>query len=91
LFPSIVDDTHIIGSLSILSFAYGHFQTKLCAIGLSIQPQKFVTWSPSGLPPDFNTPFQFTTPFEGIRILRVPLGTITFTSSFIKKTLQEDV
>jgi len=38
LFPSIVNDTHIIGPLSILSFAYEHFQTKLCAIRLSIQP-----------------------------------------------------
>jgi hypothetical protein len=25
LFPSIVDDTHIIGPLSIVSFAYEHF------------------------------------------------------------------
>ncbi len=33
LFPSIVDDTHIIGPLSIVSFGYEHFQTKLCAIG----------------------------------------------------------
>jgi hypothetical protein len=61
LFPSIVDDTHIIGPFSIVSFAYEHFQTKLHVIGLSIQPHKCVAWSPSGLLLDFNTPSQFTT------------------------------
>jgi hypothetical protein len=56
LFPSIVDGIHIIGHLSIVSSAYKHFKTKLCVIGIFIQPQK------SGLPLDFNTPSQFTTP-----------------------------
>jgi len=53
-------------------------------IGLSIQPQKCVVWSPFNLPLDFNTPS------KGIRVLGVPLGTLTFTSSFIKDALQED-
>jgi hypothetical protein len=61
LFPSIVDDTHIIGSFFIVSFAYEHIQTKFHAVGLFIQPHKCVTWSPSGLLLDFNTPSQFTT------------------------------
>jgi hypothetical protein len=33
-FPSIAHDTHIIGPLLIVSYAYDHFQTELCAIGL---------------------------------------------------------
>jgi hypothetical protein len=37
LFPSIIDDIQIIGPLSIVSFAYEHFQTKLRVINLSIQ------------------------------------------------------
>jgi hypothetical protein len=56
LFPSIVDDTHIIRTLSIISYAYEHFQTKLYVIGLYIQPQKCIARSPSGLPLNFNTP-----------------------------------
>ncbi len=55
LFPSIVDDIHIIGPPSIVSFTYEHFQIKLCVIVLSIQPYKCVAWSPSCLPLDFNT------------------------------------
>jgi hypothetical protein len=38
LFPSIVDDTHIINPLSIVSFTYEHFQIELYVISLSIQP-----------------------------------------------------
>jgi hypothetical protein len=55
LFSSIVKEIHIIGSLSIVSFAYEHLQIKFCAIGIFIQPHKCVAWSPSGLLPNFNT------------------------------------
>ncbi len=60
-------------------------------IGLSIQPHKCVAWSHFGLLFDFNAPSQFTTPSKRIRILGVPLGTSSFTSSFIKDALLEDV
>jgi hypothetical protein len=56
LFPSIVDDIHIISPFSIVSSAYEHFQTELHAIGLSIHPSKCVTWSSSSLPSNVNTP-----------------------------------
>jgi len=75
----------------IVSFTYKHFQTKLHVIDFSIQVQKCVAWSPFGLFPDFNTPSQFYTPSKGIKILRVPLGTSSFTSSFIKDVLLKDV
>jgi hypothetical protein len=39
LFPSIIaNDIHIIGPLSIVSYAYEHSKTELRAIGLFIQP-----------------------------------------------------
>jgi hypothetical protein len=91
VFSSIVDDTHIISPPSIVSSPYEHFQTKLCAINLSIQHQKCVMWSPSSLSLNFNTPSQFTTPSKGIRILGVLFNTSLFTSSFIKDALLDDV
>ncbi len=75
---------------STISYAYEHFKTKLCVIGFSIQLQKCGAQSPSSMPPNFNTPSQFTTPFEWIKVVGVSLGIVTFTSSFIKKVLQED-
>ncbi len=56
LFPSIIDNTQIIGPFSIVSFAYEHFQIELHATGLFNQPHKRVTGSPFGLLFDFNTP-----------------------------------
>ncbi len=91
LFPAIVDDTHIVSFLSIVSSTYEHFQTKLHVISLFIQLHKCVAWSPFCLLFDFNTPSQFTTPSKRIRILGIPLGTSSFTSSFIKNALLEDV
>jgi hypothetical protein len=91
LFPSIIDDNHIIGPPSIISFAYEHFQIEFCAIGLSIQLLKCVAWSLSGLSFDLDTPSQFNTPLKGIRVLGVPLNTSSFKSSFIKNILLEDV
>jgi len=52
---------------------------------------KSVTWSPSGLLFNFDTPSLFNTPSIGIRVLGVPLGTSSFTSTFVKKNLLEDV
>ncbi len=60
-------------------------------IGLFIQLWKCVTWSPLVLLPNFDTPSQFSTPLEGIKVLGVPLGTSSFKSSFIKDTLLEDI
>jgi hypothetical protein len=55
-FPFITNDTHIIGAPSIVSSEYEHFETKFHAISLFIQLQKYVTWSPSCVPPNFDTP-----------------------------------
>jgi hypothetical protein len=90
LFPFIVDDSHIIGP-SIVSFAYEHFQTKFHGISLSMQPIKCVAWVPFSLSPNFDTWSLFYTPSKGIRVLGVPLGSSSFTSSFIKDVLLEDV
>jgi hypothetical protein len=54
LFPSVVDDIHIIGPLSIGSRAHEYFQIKLHVIGLFIQLEKCIAWSPFGLPSNFN-------------------------------------
>jgi hypothetical protein len=85
LFPSIINDTHIIGPFSIVSYAYEHFQTKFRRIDFSNQPQKCAAWSPFDLAPNFDTPS------KGIRVLGVPLGISSFTFISIKDVLLEDV
>ncbi len=90
LFPSIINDIHIIGPPSIISSTYEHFQIELCAIGFFYLTLEMCNM-PLVLSPNFNTPSQFNTPLEGIKILGVPLGTSSFKSSFIKNILLKDV
>jgi hypothetical protein len=91
LFPFITNVIRIISPPLIVSFTHEHFQTKLCMIGFFIQPQKCATWSPFTLLLNFNTPSLLNTPSKGIMGLGVPLGISSFTSSFIKDVLLEDV
>ncbi len=72
-------------------YALEHFQTELHAIGVFIKLYKCVAWSRSNLLFNFNTPSQFITPLEKIRVLGVPLGTSSFISSLIKNVLLKDV
>jgi len=91
LFPSILNNTHIIGPSSIVSFAYEKFLIELRGIDLSTQPKKCVAWSLSSLPFNCDASSQFNTPSKGIKVFGVPSGTSSFKSSFIKDTLLKDV
>jgi len=82
---------HIVSPSSIVPFAYEHFQNEFHKIGLFIQTHKCATWPPSSLPPNFDTSSLFNTMLEGIKVLGVPLGTSSFTLSFIKDVLLKDV
>ncbi len=55
VFPSILDDIHIIGPTQIVSHVFEHFASPLALVGLTIQPHKCATWSPS-------TPSKFSLP-----------------------------
>ncbi len=65
--------------------------TEFYVISIFIQLYNRVAWSPSGLSLNFDTPIQFNTTLEGINVLGVPLGTSSFTSSFINDALRKDV
>ncbi len=48
--------------------------------------QKCLTWSLSGLLFRFSLPFGFCYPFDGIRVLNVLFGFVSFSSSFLQAT-----
>jgi hypothetical protein len=91
LFPSIIDDTHIIGHVSIVSQVFHHYSSQLDLIGLAIQPHKCATRFPLRLPSGFSPTSRFCTPIEGIKVLGVPLGSFSFTSSFFQDALDNVV
>ena len=44
-FPSVADDTHIVGPPARVVEAFSHFVVQLALLGLSVQPPKCVAWS----------------------------------------------
>jgi hypothetical protein len=59
-------------------------------MGLFVQPHKCSAWALSGLPPGFIPLIEFCYHFNGIRILGVPFGFISF-AFFLQGALSEDV
>jgi hypothetical protein len=56
LFFFIVDDTHIIRLVLVISQAFHHFSFQLDLVGLAVQTHKCVTWFLLGLPLGFSPP-----------------------------------
>ncbi len=62
VFPSLVDDTHIVGPASTVVLAFLQLQKELSTVGPSVQPMKCVAWSPQGLDHFISLAHGFITP-----------------------------
>jgi len=60
-------------------------------VGLAVQPYKWAIWSLSGLHLRFSLPSSLCTPIGGIRVLGVPLGSLSFMSFVFQNVLDNDV
>jgi hypothetical protein len=49
VFPSLTDDTHIVGFLNEIIPTFDHLSTQLTLIGLNVKVSKCKFWSPSGI------------------------------------------
>jgi hypothetical protein len=47
VFPSLANDTHIMGPLSEITHAFDHLLTQLTLVGLKVKVSKCKLWSPS--------------------------------------------
>jgi len=47
VFPSLVDDTHIMGPMSKIVLAFDHLSIQLALVGLTVKMSKCKLWSPS--------------------------------------------
>jgi hypothetical protein len=74
IFPSLVDDIHIIGLAFIVHLAFDHFVFQLVLMGLMVQPYKYLAWSPSSLHLGFYRTIDFYYPLDDINVLGIPLG-----------------
>jgi hypothetical protein len=48
IFPSLVDDTHIMGPMNEITHAFDHLLTQLALVGLRVKVAKCKFWSPLG-------------------------------------------
>ncbi len=56
VFPSLVDDTHIVGPMSEITCAFDHLLTQLALVGLKFKVSKCKLWSPLGIFPSIKIP-----------------------------------
>jgi hypothetical protein len=49
VFPSLVDDTYIVGPMSEITCAFDHLLTQLALVGLKVKVSKCKFWSPLGI------------------------------------------
>lgn len=59
LFPTMANDTHILGLSFEVTSTFEFLAYQLQAICFSMQPHKCITWSPFNFLVDFKTPFSF--------------------------------
>jgi hypothetical protein len=45
IFPSLVDDTHIVGPMSEITHAFNHLSTQLALIGFKVKMSNYKFWS----------------------------------------------
>ncbi|KAL2620674.1 hypothetical protein R1flu_000879 [Riccia fluitans] len=91
LFPSLADDTHIVGPPEAVVPAFHTLEGHLSAVDLNVQPTKCAAWSPSGLSSSLSLPPGFSLPSAGLRVLGAPIGSDSFQASFVRDALEVDV
>jgi hypothetical protein len=47
IFPSLADDTHIVGLMNEITYAFDHLSTELALVGLKVKVLKCKLWCPS--------------------------------------------
>jgi hypothetical protein len=90
-FFSLVDDTHILSFVHVVSLVFDHFASQLATTGLFIQFCKCSTWVLFGLPPGFVAPIEFCCSLGDMKIIGVSFGFAYFASSFLQKVLSKDI
>jgi len=66
--------------LIVIPLAFEHFVSQLAYVGLLIQPHSCTSWLPSSLPFNFPPLVDFCCPSDGITVLGIMFGSISFIS-----------
>jgi ABC-type nitrate/sulfonate/bicarbonate transport system permease component len=88
VFPSLTNDTHIVGPLSEIIHVFYHLSTQLTQVGLKVKVSKCKPWNPSGISTCIEIPRGYTLVIDGLCILGVLMGSQDFATHFLDEVLQ---
>ncbi len=91
VFPSLMDDTHIVGPMNEITYAFDHLLTQLALVGFRVKVSKCKFWNPLGISPCIKIPQGYTLVTSGLCILGVPMGSWDFAMHFLDEVLSQDV
>jgi len=91
VFPSLVDDIHIMGPMNKITHTFDHLLTQLTLVGLRVKVLKCKLWSPLGFFPSIEIPHGCTLVRDGLSILGVPVGFQNFATHFLDGVLFQDM
>jgi hypothetical protein len=89
VFPSLADDTHIVGPLHFVTHAFDHLLIQLAIVGFGVKVSKL--WSPSRISLGIEILQGCTLVTNGLCILGVPTGFQDFPMHFLDEVLSQDV
>ncbi len=89
IFPSLANDTHIMGPLSEIIHVFYNLCTKLILIGLRVKVSKCNLWSPLGISPSIEILQGCILVIDGLPILNVPMGFQDFATHFLDEVLSQ--
>ncbi len=78
VFPSLTNDTHIVGPMNEITHAFDHLLTQLALVGLKVKVSKCKHWSPAWISLSIEVPQGCTLVTNGLCILGVPVDLNTF-------------
>jgi hypothetical protein len=74
VFPSLANDTHILGLMGEIIFVFDHLSTQLTLFGFKVKMLKCKLWSPLRISSRIKSFQGCTLVTNGLRILGAPMG-----------------
>jgi len=74
VFPSLTNDTHIVGPMSEITRTFDHLLTQLTLVGLRVKVLKYKLWNPSRVSLGIEIIQGCTLVIDGLCILGVLMG-----------------
>ncbi len=91
VFPSLTDDTHIVGPLNDITRTFDHISTQLAIVGLKVKVLMCKLWNPLKIFSGIKILQGYTLVINGLHILGVQVGFQTFATHFLNEILSHDV